>query len=77
VTINPTRLVSVGETIFAGTADVIHDFVATFLDDRFAEMRAAIVLSASSQVVCSHFPSPRLPARFEWMKNAIGICLLD
>src|ERR1041384_7502272 len=63
------------ETVFTRTADVIHDFLSTIFDDRFA--------NASSECVECFVPGGAFPFSFaasacalEWIKNTIGICYL-
>ena len=73
VTVNaPRRENAFGESIFAGTPDVIHDFVATIFDDRFA--------NAGSDIVEDSIPIDAFPFTFaafaralQGIKNTIGI----
>src|SRR5690349_18405767 len=73
MTVNaPRRENAFSETVFAGTTDVIHDFVTTVFDD--------CVANAFSENVECFVPGGAFPftfaafARaFEWVKDAIGI----
>ena len=60
------------KAIFTWTPNVIHDFVATFFDDRFANARC--------DCVECFVPGCALPlsfaafaCAFEWIKNSIGV----
>src|SRR5687767_3846782 len=60
------------ETVFAGTAHVVHDLLTAVFDDRFAN-------APGERVEClvprGAFPASfaAFPAAFEWIQNSIGI----
>src|SRR5512132_3996549 len=73
MTINtPSRENAFSETIFAGTSNVIHDLVATILNNRFANSRSNIVKRGVPGGLFP-FSCAAFAGALEWKQDAIGI----
>jgi hypothetical protein len=62
----------VEETVFAGTAHVIHDFLTPVFDDRVADARGEGVERFIPRGAFP-FSFAAFTGAFEWIENAIGI----